>query len=487
MESHDVQYSDDESLSGSVRSSPRETFPLSFATVVVAPLKMDGYHLDQFLEDFDSKRLGTTDLEINFINCMLKVFRVIEDTKSFGIFKKKKDDMIVFEYIKERDLFNMLKKYTIWIKELDKEKKQVYVCKPFFYLYSKYQIKFKANELKFLPFNERNPVADKSIVNIFNGWKSRLTNLEQNKISLILSHIKNVFCSGVEEHYQYLIKWLADIVQRPQIKAGVAVVLQSDQGAGKNIFFNWFNKYILGRRHSITISHLEKITGRFNSSLEGKMLVVVNEVCSKDKKHDQFEIMKTLITDEEQQVERKGLESMTIDSYSRFVFCSNSEKPIHIESGNSEDRRYFVLKFKKPNDSFNYFKTLAQNMNQDTADHFYTYLMDLDLNNFNITQFPITEAREEIQELSVCKDILYIRDHYWTDWLPHKNVYQHYREWCNEKGYSNPSNETWFSKNISAFIERKHQRLRYMKRKDLGEDRSELIEIPNSDGKRDFN
>jgi hypothetical protein len=65
--------------------------------------------------------------------------------------------------------------------------------------------------------------------------------------------MKTVLCSGNEEHFQYFILWLASLVQKPNEKLEVAIVLQGDKGAGKvsNLFIYDFyflkkkNKYLV--------------------------------------------------------------------------------------------------------------------------------------------------------------------------------------------------------------------------------------------------
>jgi phage/plasmid-associated DNA primase len=330
--------------------------------------------------------------------------------------------------------------------------------------------------VKNLPYNERNPKYEAKFVNMFAGFKAKLVEqVNEELIQSHLYHIKNLYCSGIEEQYKYLIHWLAHIVQFPEIKAGTSVVLQSEQGAGKNIFFNWFCRFILGHSVSLENCQFEKLIQQFNSTLEGKIFFVVNEICSKDRRIDHFEKMKSLITDPTQQIERKGFEPITFDNYSRFIFCSNSEKPIHIDQ---DDRRYFILKFgkKEPQYYTDYSKTLTE----ESANHFFTYLMNLDLSDFDIRRIPESQGREDIKELSLCKEEMFIRSNYWNDWIDFSIVYQKYKFWCQENHFV-IANKTWFGRNTIKYYEKKKEGAKTMiKRKDLGENRQEMEKIePN--------
>jgi len=51
--------------------------------------------------------------------------------------------------------------------------------------------------------------------------------------SLLQDHIEKVICSGNQEHCDYLLNWLARMVQFPAQQGEVAVVLKGEEGCGK--------------------------------------------------------------------------------------------------------------------------------------------------------------------------------------------------------------------------------------------------------------
>lgn len=62
---------------------------------------------------------------------------------------------------------------------------------------------------------------------------------DDSKIQLYLKHIKTVICDGNAIYYDYIIKWLAYIMQNPLGMTQVALVIISKQGGtGKNLFAN---------------------------------------------------------------------------------------------------------------------------------------------------------------------------------------------------------------------------------------------------------
>ena len=75
--------------------------------------------------------------------------------------------------------------------------------------------------------------------NIFNMWKPFAMELKQNQpyipnidgMNILLNHIR-ILCDNNDEVYDYFIKWIAQMIQYPEIKT-VVITLISKEGAGK--------------------------------------------------------------------------------------------------------------------------------------------------------------------------------------------------------------------------------------------------------------
>ena len=55
----------------------------------------------------------------------------------------------------------------------------------------------------------------------------------------LLRHLYKYVCRSDGDLYRWLISWLANIVQEPGRKPGVAIALLGDQGAGKTILYRY--------------------------------------------------------------------------------------------------------------------------------------------------------------------------------------------------------------------------------------------------------
>lgn len=71
---------------------------------------------------------------------------------------------------------------------------------------------------------------------MLNLWRGYGVEPKQGDWSSMREHIREVICSGNEEHYQYLIRWMAYGVQHLDRPVGVAIALRGEEGAGKGFF-----------------------------------------------------------------------------------------------------------------------------------------------------------------------------------------------------------------------------------------------------------
>ncbi|MFW8303966.1 primase-helicase family protein, partial [Klebsiella pneumoniae] len=67
----------------------------------------------------------------------------------------------------------------------------------------------------------------------------------------------------------YLLQWMAHLIQRPEEKPSVAVVMKSVEGTGKNTLVRPLLQ-ILGP-YAAQINGIRHLTGRFNSTLANKL------------------------------------------------------------------------------------------------------------------------------------------------------------------------------------------------------------------------
>ena len=157
------------------------------------------------------------------------------------------------------------------------------------------------------------------------------------KCRRLLSHMKYNLCRGSRKLFRYLLAWLADMFNNPNVKPGVALVMRGPRGTGKSKLGETV-RYLLGR-HAIKISHSRHLVGNFNRHLADKLLIVAEESFWSG---DRAAIgpLQDLITSETQIIEAKGVDPIEMPSVSRIMLITNDDWAVPAAS---DERRYFVL------------------------------------------------------------------------------------------------------------------------------------------------
>jgi len=175
--------------------------------------------------------------------------------------------------------------------------------------------------------------------NLFKKFK--METYKQNKPHII-TEFKTLIKSltgGCEKSEEYLMCYLAHLVQKPHINPEVCVVLKGNQGCGKDTLTNIIEK-MMGRENNYLqkISDLERVTGNFTECLDRKLVVQINEMDGKDGCKFNNKI-KDMITTEDNIINKKYAPIQKQKNYIRWFIYSNNLTPVVIEQ---TDRRFFV-------------------------------------------------------------------------------------------------------------------------------------------------
>lgn len=294
-------------------------------------------------------------------------------------------------------------------------------------------------KIDFLPYPR---ICGDDIFNLYTGLageKLMCDNYDEQEIEPILNHIRKL--SGNDPNsFNYFIKWLADMVKNPGKLNGVSIVLRSDEGAGKNIFLDFFGNKIIGNMYYFTTGDPEHLFGRFANGRKNKLLVNLDETSGADG-FKFSEKIKNFITSETTQFEQKGVDPLTMQNYARWIFSTNNETPVKVSLS---DRRFVI--FDCDNSickNEKYFKALYECFNDDNkCAIFYKYLMNIDVSNFSpINDRPITDAYQDIQ--SVNTPVLYHFLDYYMNTITTaigrktvKELFDDYKKYCDENGYT---------------------------------------------------
>ena len=199
-----------------------------------------------------------------------------------------------------------------------------------------------------------------------------------------------------DEERVYFTCWMAWTVRYPHRRLIVTLLLRSDHGTGKGFFVECLMSGLLGK-HSVANTGLKSVVGDFNEVLEGKTLVVIDELYKNGEAT--ANALKSIQGNSTFTLNRKHQPIVSIDNYINFIITSNDLVPLDLEA---EDRRFWVPQFIKHRVDINetgHFLN-AQLRPWLEADGFQLvrdYLEQIDLTSFYPTSpAPMTSSKKEM-------------------------------------------------------------------------------------------
>lgn len=239
----------------------------------------------------------------------------------------------------------------------------------------------------------RAPFLDGDDLNLFQGFKHKADDPKVDQkvgVDMMLDCIKTVWASGNMDSYNYLITWMANMIQGNKNNS-ILYLKSFVEGIGKSTVTSFLMKHVLGNAICIE-SNSDPLKSPYNEILCGKLLVVFEELeCANT---GDWNVMSTKLkrwsTSDEIVYTDKYIKSYTSNNINNYIICTNSDA-----IKNSEGRRYFVCdlntKYKGNNQ---YFDDLYENcFNDQVGKAFYQYMLSIDCSKFNPQKMPETKAK----------------------------------------------------------------------------------------------
>ena len=286
------------------------------------------------------------------------------------------------EYVKPADMKTRLKNNWYFIYDEEKEKN---VKKFFFDEWLEDPKRANYERYDFIPDIDKCPPYVYNLFKGFNAEKFKPENPAKiSKVKMlqvikpIIRHL-NYLTSG---HANYMLKYLAKMIQDPTNKAQIAILLRDEGGfitegggTGKNLFFEWFGNEIIGEEYFYVVGDNREFYSTFNSQFEGKLFVMIEEASSKEN-HSNNDILKSKITSKTQNVNKKCVAVYEVKDYTNYLFCSNNRNPMPFKKGNRRLTAFDTDIEMRGNEG--YFKDLAECLDNPYVKWvFYIYLKEV--------------------------------------------------------------------------------------------------------------
>ena len=284
--------------------------------------------------------------------------------------------------------------------------------------------------------------------NLFGGLESQPVAGKYDLVLELLDHI----CADRRDVVDWVLDWVAYMLQNVGAKMSTAIVMRGPQGCGKNMFWNVlldiFGKY----GGIITQSELES---QYNDWASGKLLLIGNEVLSRREKWQLGGKLKNMITEGRIPISAKYMSTRYENNHCNMVFLSNDLLPVPLEE---RDRRFLVISTPGPHpEGKEFYQRVTGQIENGGREAFHDFLLKRDISHFDPhTKPPRTEDFVDAVELSLSPAELFIRR--WKAgelecmksgdtmiWAAASaDIYALYKKWCDAEGERHIDSATWF-------------------------------------------
>ena len=244
--------------------------------------------------------------------------------------------------------------------------------------------------------------------NTFRGFAAE--KLPKNPASYVFdfSPVDNLLfnlCDQQLEAKEYILSWLAHIIQYPASLPRIGIVIKSKQGRGKNMLFGTlFGEKILGTTLYNSSARADNFFGKFANGFVNRLLCNFNEVEIKDIQN-LMGAVKEAITEPVLNYEKKGVDVIKIRYCARQLWFTNNDIPLKISS---DDRRWVAVQASSSMPETGtpehqaVFSTLKNwiDDNQNVRG-FFEFLKARDISNWNPDKRPKTSFYTDLQQLSL--------------------------------------------------------------------------------------
>lgn len=306
----------------------------------------------------------------------------------------------------------------------------------------------------------------KNVPDYYNMFRGFPVKPHEGDCSLYLNLMKEVICNGNEEHYTYVLKWLAHMFQRPDELPGVALVLRGRQGIGKGTLMKYLGKLV--GQHFLELVKMRQVTGNFNAHMKDTLLLHANEAIWGGDKSAEGAI-KAMITDETSAIEFKGKDIIQVMNYMRLVFSSNNVWVVAIDM---DDRRFFILDVSDVHkEDQEYFGAIKKQMEAGGLEALMHYLLNVDLDGFNPRVRPQSDGAGfdmKLKSMDSVSQWLYellddgelqrsfVNDgaisEPWPSVYPKQQLHERYMTWCQNQHIRHPEIRATFCKALNKIL-----------------------------------
>jgi hypothetical protein len=207
----------------------------------------------------------------------------------------------------------------------------------------------------------------------------------------------------------YLLNWFSHIVQKPDVKTKVAIVIFSmTEGVGKNIISDIFGELLHG--YCGKFRDTSALTDKFNGEMMGKLFVVGDEINARAQ--EVANELKDIITRIFENIEFKGRDKMLMEDFKNYFFTTNNENIFKVT--NSDRRLELIEAPEEKKDAAYYTALFAFKDNAVAMKHLFNFFASRDISAFSPSHIVETDYKKRLVAANLPAYVRYVRDNFET-------------------------------------------------------------------------
>jgi len=306
-----------------------------------------------------------------------------------------------------------------------------------------------------IPYSKHPSACPASTFNMwvpFNRITDRYDALEGKSLewfeTYLVPSLKAITGDDVDQ-FEYMMKYIAHIIQKPEVLPKCIIVLKGREGIGKDALLDFIAELINNKNLICRTNNVELVLGNFNKSIENKLIIQLNEMSDKDA-HRYKEELKCLSTAKTMECNKKGVDAYQITNYSRiFIFTNNTLGAV----AGVDNRRQLHLEGKDTYmDNKEFWSGYYEGLENDTImNDVFSLFYNSDIETFNPTKFKISENCQNIMANSIQPLFRYLHEKFKSKvefpfqenedkscrLIANADLLQNYKAWLLESGEKN--------------------------------------------------
>lgn len=239
-----------------------------------------------------------------------------------------------------------------------------------------------------------------------NMWTAPDLIPQPGSVQPFLDHIWYVL-DGDRQSQDFVLDYLAHLIQRPDVKIKSAILIIGKPGIGKSLIGEMIAT-LIGRQNTTAVEDAD-LRSAFNEWMDGVQLVLVHELMSIERQ-ETMNRLKSYITDPWLRINRKNIPSYRYQNRVNFLMFSNHDDAARIEK---DDRRYFVWISDAEKRDPSYYRNLVNWFDDGGAAHLLHYLQSRDISGFDANASPpLTRGKERVVKNTRSATEAYLQDLY---------------------------------------------------------------------------